>query len=208
MYSARPGSRIWEASFNGEVLSTHQFKQPLACPALPLITYRYWLLPLLNYLLQKAKLLICFLNLSFFPLLPAEMSHITTHCRRAPSQSPSLNCFILGNVRYNLDILLSELLGLSITIFYHVQDYWIRGKYVDYIRSIKENCYSITPGEPVSWQTVHFIFMCRDQNLLTWTDSAIYIFTPQNGQMLLWTEVKGVFVLLPPKIPPAILWCS
>lgn len=42
--------------------------------------------------------------------------------------------------------------------------------------------------------------MCRDQNLLTWTDSAVYIFTPQNGQVLLWTEVKGVFVLLPPKI--------
>ncbi len=31
----------------------------------------------------------------------------------------------------------------------------------------------------------------RDQNLLTWTDSAIYIFTPHSGQVLLWTEVKG-----------------
>ncbi|TNN87025.1 Hermansky-Pudlak syndrome 5 protein [Liparis tanakae] len=71
LYSARPGSRIWEASFNGEVLSTHQFKQPLACPPLPLIPY-------------------------------------------------------------------------------------------------------------------------RDQNLLTWTDSAVYIFTPQNGQVLLWTEVKDL----------------
>ncbi len=30
-----------------------------------------------------------------------------------------------------------------------------------------------------------------DQNLLTWTDSAIYIFTPHSGQVLLWTEVKG-----------------
>lgn len=38
-----------------------------------------------------------------------------------------------------------------------------------------------------------FVFACRDQNLLTWTDSAIYIFTPQNGQVLLWTEVKGAF---------------
>lgn len=44
LYCARPGSRVWEASFNGEVLSTHQFKQLLACPPLPLITYRYWLL--------------------------------------------------------------------------------------------------------------------------------------------------------------------
>lgn len=40
LYCARPGSRIWEASFNGEVLSTHQFKQLLACPPLPLITFR------------------------------------------------------------------------------------------------------------------------------------------------------------------------
>lgn len=31
----------------------------------------------------------------------------------------------------------------------------------------------------------------RDQNLLTWTDSAIYILTPHSGQVLLWTEVKG-----------------
>lgn len=43
LYCARPGSRIWEANFNGDVLSTHQFKQLLACPPLPLITYRYWL---------------------------------------------------------------------------------------------------------------------------------------------------------------------
>lgn len=41
VYCARPGSRIWEANFSGEVLSTHQFKQLLACPALPLISYKY-----------------------------------------------------------------------------------------------------------------------------------------------------------------------
>lgn len=40
LYCARPGSRIWEVNFNGEVLSTHQFKQLLACPPLPLITHR------------------------------------------------------------------------------------------------------------------------------------------------------------------------
>ncbi|XP_037624079.1 Hermansky-Pudlak syndrome 5 protein isoform X2 [Sebastes umbrosus] len=95
MYSARPGSRIWEASFNGEVLSTHQFKQPLACPALPLITYRDE--PHYNPL-QKSPQSIAFPKLLYF----------------------------------------------------------------------------------------------GDQNLLTWTDSAIYIFTPQNGQMLLWTEVKDL----------------
>uniref|UniRef100_A0A8C1T2T0 Hermansky-Pudlak syndrome 5 protein homolog n=1 Tax=Cyprinus carpio TaxID=7962 RepID=A0A8C1T2T0_CYPCA len=71
LYCARPGSRIWEASFSGEVLSTHQFKQLLACPPLPLVSY-------------------------------------------------------------------------------------------------------------------------NDQNLLSWTDSAIYIFTPHSGQVLLWTEVKDV----------------
>lgn len=40
LYCARPGSRIWEASFSGDVLSTHQFKQPLACPPLPLVSYK------------------------------------------------------------------------------------------------------------------------------------------------------------------------
>lgn len=39
------------------------------------------------------------------------------------------------------------------------------------------------------------VYQRRDQNLLTWSDSAIYIFTPQNGQVLLWTEVKGEDVL-------------
>ncbi|XP_060770511.1 Hermansky-Pudlak syndrome 5 protein isoform X2 [Neoarius graeffei] len=71
VYCARPGSRIWEANFSGEVLSTHQFKQLLACPALPLIS-------------------------------------------------------------------------------------------------------------------------CNDHNLLTWTDSAIYIFTPHSGQVLLWTKMKDI----------------
>ncbi|XP_059191526.1 Hermansky-Pudlak syndrome 5 protein [Centropristis striata] len=95
LYSARPGSRIWEASFNGEVLSTHQFKQPLACPPLPLITYR---------------------------------------------EEP----------RYN--------------------------------------------PQQKSAQSIAFpkLLYFGDQNLLTWTDSAIYVFTPQNGQVLLWTEVKDL----------------
>ncbi|XP_061825618.2 Hermansky-Pudlak syndrome 5 protein [Nerophis lumbriciformis] len=95
LYCARPGSRIWEASFNGEVLSTHQFKQVLACPPLPLITYR-----------------------------------------NEPQYNP----------------------------------------------------------EKRSPQAIAFpkLLYFGDQNLLTWTDSAIYIFTPHNGQVLLWTEVKDV----------------
>uniref|UniRef100_A0A8C3A8M1 Hermansky-Pudlak syndrome 5 protein homolog n=1 Tax=Cyclopterus lumpus TaxID=8103 RepID=A0A8C3A8M1_CYCLU len=92
LYSARPGSRIWEASFNGEVLSTHQFKQPLACPPLPLIPYR---------------------------------------------DEPQY---------YN----------------------------------------------PVQKSPQSIAFPKLDQNLLTWTHSAVYIFTPQNGQVLLWTEVKDL----------------
>lgn len=40
LYCARPSSRIWEASFSGEVLSTHQFKQLLSCPPLPLVSYK------------------------------------------------------------------------------------------------------------------------------------------------------------------------
>ncbi|XP_070762798.1 Hermansky-Pudlak syndrome 5 protein [Enoplosus armatus] len=95
LYCARPGSRIWEASFNGEVLSTHQFKQPLACPPVPLITYR-----------------------------------------NEPHYKP-----------------------------------------------LQKSAQSIAFPK---------LLYVGDQNLLTWTDSAIYIFTPQNGQVLLWTEVKDL----------------
>ncbi|XP_076026964.1 BLOC-2 complex member HPS5 isoform X2 [Genypterus blacodes] len=92
LYCARPGSRIWEASFSGEVLSTHQFKQLLSCPPVPLITYRYE--PHYN---------------------PAQ-------------KNPQSMAF-------------PKLLHLG------------------------------------------------DQHLITWTDSAIYVFTPQSGQVLLWAEV-------------------
>lgn len=40
LYCARPGSRMWEVNFEGEVLSTHQFKQLLSSPPLPVITVR------------------------------------------------------------------------------------------------------------------------------------------------------------------------
>ncbi|XP_056595865.1 Hermansky-Pudlak syndrome 5 protein isoform X2 [Triplophysa dalaica] len=95
LYCARPGSRVWEASFSGDVLSTHQFKQLLACPPLPLISYR------------------------------------------------------------------------------------------------NEPHFNSTQTSP---QSLAFprLLQIGDQNLLTWTDSAIYIFTPHSGQVLLWTEVKDV----------------
>ncbi|KAM9302050.1 BLOC-2 complex member HPS5 [Gastrophryne carolinensis] len=37
IYCARPGSRMWEVNFEGEVQSTHQFKQLLSSPPLPII---------------------------------------------------------------------------------------------------------------------------------------------------------------------------
>uniref|UniRef100_A0A8B9SDH1 Hermansky-Pudlak syndrome 5 protein homolog n=1 Tax=Apteryx owenii TaxID=8824 RepID=A0A8B9SDH1_APTOW len=38
IYCARPGSRMWEVNFEGEVQSTHQFKQLLSSPPLPVVT--------------------------------------------------------------------------------------------------------------------------------------------------------------------------
>lgn len=40
IYCARPGSRMWEVNFDGEVISTHQFKKLLSSPPLPVITQR------------------------------------------------------------------------------------------------------------------------------------------------------------------------
>ncbi|XP_043562035.1 Hermansky-Pudlak syndrome 5 protein isoform X1 [Chiloscyllium plagiosum] len=40
IFCARPGSRMWEVNFEGEVLSTHQFKQLLGSPSLPIISHR------------------------------------------------------------------------------------------------------------------------------------------------------------------------
>ncbi|XP_069479889.1 BLOC-2 complex member HPS5 isoform X2 [Ambystoma mexicanum] len=40
IYCARPGSRMWEVNFDGEVQSTHQFKQLLSSPPLPVINLR------------------------------------------------------------------------------------------------------------------------------------------------------------------------
>ncbi|NWI92366.1 HPS5 protein, partial [Pitta sordida] len=41
IYCARPGSRMWEVNFDGEVQSTHQFKQLLSSPPLPVVTLRH-----------------------------------------------------------------------------------------------------------------------------------------------------------------------
>ncbi|XP_072475741.1 BLOC-2 complex member HPS5 isoform X3 [Notamacropus eugenii] len=40
IYCARPGSRMWEVNFEGEVLSTHQFKKLLSSSPLPVINIR------------------------------------------------------------------------------------------------------------------------------------------------------------------------
>ncbi|XP_041351776.1 Hermansky-Pudlak syndrome 5 protein-like [Gigantopelta aegis] len=40
VYCARPGSRVWEVDFEGNVLNTHLFKKLLSVPPLPVIKFR------------------------------------------------------------------------------------------------------------------------------------------------------------------------
>lgn len=95
IYCARPGSRMWEVNFDGEVISTHQFKKLLSSPPLPVITLRSE--PQYDHTVASSQ------SLSFPKLL-----HISEHC------------------------------------------------------------------------------------VLTWTEKGIYIFIPQNVQVLLWSEVKDI----------------
>lgn len=41
-----------------------------------------------------------------------------------------------------------------------------------------------------------FIFLSSEHCVLTWTEKGIYIFIPQNVQVLLWSEVKGNYIFL------------
>nr|KAF6437725.1 HPS5 biogenesis of lysosomal organelles complex 2 subunit 2 [Molossus molossus] len=95
IYCARPGSRMWEVNFDGEVISTHQFKKLLSSPPLPVITLRSE--PQYDHTVGSSQ------SLSFPKLL-----HLSEHC------------------------------------------------------------------------------------VLTWTERGIYIFIPQNVQVLLWSEVKDI----------------
>ncbi|XP_032749465.1 Hermansky-Pudlak syndrome 5 protein [Rattus rattus] len=95
IYCARPGSRMWEVSFDGEVLSTHQFKKLLSMPPLPVIAASSE--PQYDHAVGSSQ------SLSFPKLL-----HFSEHC------------------------------------------------------------------------------------VLTWTEKGIYIFIPQNVQVLLWSEVKDI----------------
>ncbi|KAM4617154.1 BLOC-2 complex member HPS5 isoform 1-T2 [Discoglossus pictus] len=95
IYCARPGSRMWEVNFDGEVLSTHQFKQLLSSPPLPIINLR------------------------------------TDPQYKAASGSPQSLAF-------------PKLLYLS------------------------------------------------EHSVLTWTDRGIFIFVPENVQVLLWSQVKDI----------------
>ncbi|OWK17289.1 HPS5 [Cervus elaphus hippelaphus] len=95
IYCARPGSRMWEVNFDGEVLSTHQFKKLLSSPPLPVINPRSE--PQYDHTIGSSQ------SLSFPKLL-----HLSEHC------------------------------------------------------------------------------------VLTWTERGIYIFIPQNVQVLLWSEVKDI----------------
>ncbi|XP_044894975.1 Hermansky-Pudlak syndrome 5 protein isoform X3 [Felis catus] len=95
IYCARPGSRMWEVNFDGEVISTHQFKKLLSSPPLPVITLRSE--PQYDHTVGSSQ------SLSFPKLL-----HLSEHC------------------------------------------------------------------------------------VLTWTERGIYIFIPQNVQVLLWSEIKDI----------------
>ncbi|XP_040844404.1 Hermansky-Pudlak syndrome 5 protein isoform X2 [Ochotona curzoniae] len=95
IYCARPGSRMWEVNFDGEVISTHQFKKLLSLPPLPVISLRSE--PQYDHTLGSSQ------SLSFPRLL-----HLSEHC------------------------------------------------------------------------------------VLTWTERGIYIFVPQNVQVLLWSEVRDI----------------
>ncbi|XP_075784220.1 BLOC-2 complex member HPS5 [Pelodiscus sinensis] len=95
IYCARPGSRMWEVNFEGEVLSTHQFKQLLSSPPLPVITLR---------MDPQYNTSICSYQSLPFP----KLLYLTEHC------------------------------------------------------------------------------------VMTWTERGIYVFIPQNVQVLLWSEVKDI----------------
>ncbi|XP_053128529.1 BLOC-2 complex member HPS5 [Hemicordylus capensis] len=95
IYCARPGSRMWEVNFEGEVLSTHQFKQLLSSPPLPVVNLR-------------------------------------------------------DNPEYDVSICSPQSLAFPRLLY------------------LSEHC------------------------VMTWTERGIYIFTPQNVQVLLWSEVKDI----------------
>ncbi|XP_027702592.1 Hermansky-Pudlak syndrome 5 protein isoform X1 [Vombatus ursinus] len=95
IYCARPGCRMWEVSFEGEVLSTHQFKKLLSSSPLPVINLR---------------------------------------------SEPEFN----STVGSSQSLTFPKLLYLS------------------------------------------------EQYVLTWNERGIYIFIPQNVQVLLWSEVKDI----------------
>ncbi|XP_073514306.1 BLOC-2 complex member HPS5 [Phyllobates terribilis] len=95
IYCARPGSRMWEVSFEGEVLSTHQFKQLLSSAPLPIINTR------------------------------------------------------------------------------------------------SDPQYDASPGPPQSLAFAKLLFV-GDHSVVTWTERGIYVFIPQNVQVLLWSQLKGI----------------
>lgn len=95
IYCARPGSRMWEVNFEGEVQSTHQFKQLLSAPPLPIINTR-------------------------------------------------------SDPQYDS---------------------------------------SPGPSQSLAFAKLQFV---SDHSVLTWTERGIYVFIPQNVQVLLWSQVKGI----------------
>lgn len=104
LYCARPGSRIWESSFSGEVLSTHQFKQLLACPPLPLVSYKCVFVCLTltcDDILALSSISPFFFShyifVVYFYVLCSGMSLISIPHRRVHSLWLSQDSFSLGN---------------------------------------------------------------------------------------------------------------
>ncbi|XP_073420192.1 BLOC-2 complex member HPS5 isoform X2 [Dendrobates tinctorius] len=95
IYCARPGSRMWEVNFEGEVLSTHQFKQLLSSAPLPIINTR------------------------------------------------------------------------------------------------SDPQYDASPGPPQSLAFAKLLLV-GDHGVVTWTEGGIFVFIPQNVQVLLWSQLKGI----------------
>ncbi|KAL6038056.1 hypothetical protein STEG23_031088 [Scotinomys teguina] len=152
IYCARPGSRMWEVNFDGEVLSTHQFKKLLSLPPLPVITASSE--PRYDHTVGSPQ------SLSFPRLL-----HLRPHLSLTHGH---YQCPEHHSARYTLDCQTVH----SMTIAFEKQE--------------QASCFC-----SVCLFLPHTCILC-EHCVLTWTEKGIYIFIPQNVQVLLWSEVKDI----------------
>ncbi|MGH0151902.1 UNVERIFIED_CONTAM: hypothetical protein FKN15_042608 [Acipenser sinensis] len=166
IYCARPGSRMWEVNFKGKVLSTHQFKQLLAFPPLPLITHREKFRRIGNKE-RDGEYGAC-----FFPAVrSAGSSQALIYCARPGSRMWEVN--FEGKVLSTHQF--KQLLAFPP---------------LPLITHRSEPLYGTSPCSPQSISFPRLLFL-SDQYVLTWTERGIYIFLPQSVQVLLWSEIKA-----------------